>query len=495
MNIFDRTFHPDEANQAFTTGRLLETGTYRYDPQDHHGPTLYYAAATLQKAAGHHSIATLDPTLLRCTPLIFAVATLVLGCLAIRKLTGRLWIGMLFALLLGTSPIFVFFATDFIQEMLLASFTMMMFWTATNYLLFKPSTLNPQPSTTLTLKRPTWALLFGITAGLAFATKETSLLTFAAAGVSGLLLYFTRHHASDTQALKQSNTQTIILAFAGFLLTSVLFYSSFGANWPGVYNAFIAAPLSYLHRAAGSAVSPGAAAHVHPWWQHFKWRFTANGRFAMIPLLALFALTFRPRRFLHLYAVVLLLLYSFIPYKTPWCALQIILPLAIAPCVAFPPCGGIYSRVAAALLAATIGCNAAGLCALNRDPDAKDIPYNYASASPQVKELAALVLNILTPSSPQPSTLNPQPPHHLFAAIALPPEDTWPLPFYLRTAGDKIGYWTSFGELEALAGLGAKPSVVVVPAEEGHLVQPLFPHLRNTKRFEMRPHVRVRAFW
>ena len=48
---------------------------------------------------------------------------------------------------------------------------------------------------------------------------------------------------------------------------------------------------------------------------------------------------------------------------------------------------------------------------------------------------------------------------------------------------------------EALAGLGSKPSVVVVPAEEGHLVQPLFPHLKNTKRFEMRPRVRVRAFW
>ena len=82
-----------------------------------------------------------------------------------------------------------------------------------------------------------------------------------------------------------------------------------------------------------------------------------------------------------------------------------------------------------------------------------------------------------------------------FAAVALPPDDTWPLPFYLRTVKDKVGYWTQFGELEALAGLGRKPIVVVVPAEEGHLVQPLFPHLKNTKRFEMRPRVRVRAFW
>ena len=76
MSIFNRTFHPDEANQAFTTGRLLETGVYKYDPKDHHGPTLYYAAAAVQKAAGNNSTATLDGTLLRCTPLLFAVIAL-----------------------------------------------------------------------------------------------------------------------------------------------------------------------------------------------------------------------------------------------------------------------------------------------------------------------------------------------------------------------------------------------------------------------------------
>ena len=84
--IFDRTFHPDEANQAFTVGKLLETGQYVYRPEDHHGPTLYYAAAALQKAYGHDSTATLDGTLLRCTPLLFAVLTLVFGFLALRKL-------------------------------------------------------------------------------------------------------------------------------------------------------------------------------------------------------------------------------------------------------------------------------------------------------------------------------------------------------------------------------------------------------------------------
>ena len=37
-----RPMHPDEANQAYKTGELLDTGAYAYDPTAHHGPTLYY---------------------------------------------------------------------------------------------------------------------------------------------------------------------------------------------------------------------------------------------------------------------------------------------------------------------------------------------------------------------------------------------------------------------------------------------------------------------
>ena len=569
MNIFDRTFHPDEANQAFTTGRLLETGTYRYDPQDHHGPTLYYAAAALQKAAGHSTTATLDGTLLRCTPLLFAVLALVFGFFAIRKITRRTWLGLLFVLLLGTSPIFVFFATDFIQEMLLASFTMMMFWAATNYLLYATPSAPQTSQTSQTFKKPTWALLFGVAAGLAFATKETSILSFIAAGIAALLVFLlqkrppfqssttihqlpsTNYHLPTTNYQLPSTIYHLptLLAFAGFLLTATLFYSSFGDNWNGVYNAFIAAPLSYLHRAAGSAASQGAAAHIHPWWQYLEWLFlgkahitqchiggtapnVAAGAIALgwcaIPLLfrgirqKITPSLLHAAAFLTLYTTILLAFYSAIPYKTPWCALQIHIGYLAASFVGFlvfgelialfqhwmknmdsgafsrnwrPISGKTLSSIIATVAVATVIAVEYGpqLTCLIRDPDSKDIPYNYAAASPQVKELAALILSTInsklqTSNSKLPTT-------NSFAAVALPPEDTWPLPFYLRAAGDKIGYWTSFGELENLAGLGHTPTVVVVPAEEGHRVQPLFPHLKNTKRFEMRPHVRVRAFW
>lgn len=480
---FSRTFHPDEANQAFTTGRLIETGSYAYNPSDHHGPTLYYAAAAIQKVAGHNSTASLDGTLLRCTPLVFAILALAFGFLATRKITRRIWPGILFALLLGTSPIFVFFSTDFIQEMLLTSFTMAMLWSATNY--FIPGGR---------LKPGSWALVFGISSGLAFATKETSILTFAAAVVA--TIPFVAMHRKEIRL----RPRDAVLAIAGFALTATMLFSSFCNNWQGVYNAFVAAPLSYLHRAAGSAASQGAAAHVHPWWQYLDWLFAprhgCGELFMLLPVLvaASFGSLRRPSVIVAAsYTAALALLYSAIPYKTPWCALQIAAGLCLAAALSlaaiFDAARNRHSRCAWIAFTFFTLCPAVSHCIgvahLNRDPDSKEIPYNYASASPQVKDLAALVIE----------NTSGQDGKTAFAAVALPPEDSWPLPFYLRSIGDRVGYWTTFGELEALAGLGGKPSVVVVPAEEGHLVQPLFPHLKNTKRFEMRPRVRVRAFW
>ena len=518
--LLDRTFHPDEANQAFTTGRLLETGTYRYDPKDHHGPTLYYAAAAIQKAAGNSSTATLDATLLRCTPLVFAAITVVLGFSAVRRITRSTATGLAFAALLATAPMFVFFATDFIQEMLLVCFTTMMLWAGTGY--FAPHTSGEAKA-----RQGKWALLFGIAAGLAFSTKETSVLSFAAAAIAGIpFLHGWRKRNGDSGGNGLNATSHAVLALLGFILTSAVMYSSFTENWHGVYDAFVSAPLSYIHRAVGDASSKGAAAHIHPWWQYLKWVFCGNVvkdgvlhwtcRFSEItvlvqilllqlPVVAVcFALKKHPspsirNGYLYVcaYTVILFALYSAIPYKTPWCSLQMLLGVMLSLSLgyalitdilakAYPNARSAAIMIPLALSASVLfGEHMDGIRRMVAEPDSKDIPYNYAAASPQVKDMAATISDaIIDKTSGFP-----------FVAVAIPTEDTWPLPFYLRSVNGKVGYWTRFEELETLAEIGGKPDVVVVPAEDGHLVQPLFPYLKHTKRFEMRPHVRIRVFW
>ncbi len=538
--IFDRTFHPDEANQAFTVGKLLETGVYTYKPTDHHGPTLYYAAAPLQQAFGHHTTAQLDGTLLRCTPLVFAVAGLVFLYLAVlrlvRRATGLIgWksfaLPLLPVVLLGTAPLFVFYATDFIQEMLLVCFTLMMFWAGTGY--FLPGKR---------LKRGTWALLFGIAAGLAFATKETCVLTFAA--FFGAALPFLVSHFRRTRTLP-FRTNDIVLGLMGGLLTAVILFSSFAQDWNGVYNAFVAAPLSYVHRAAGDAASDGAAWHVHPWWQHLQWLFLGNppknGHFDLTfaNLKALFHFlclllpvglwcAFGNRRdeahrplviaFLgtSLFTALLLVFYSAIPYKTPWCTLQILVPFLVAISLGYylareaflqlglrrgkspTACAWVTSLIFLVAFPASIIAteHLPGLTKINKTPDSPEIPYNYAHSSPEVRELADCVANAIAQTHNKARTeSSSESAQHPFIAVALPATDTWPFPFYNRTLESITGYWTRFEDLIALEKNGCKPTVVIVPMAEGHLAQALFPYLKNTRRFYMRPGVRVRVFW
>lgn len=546
--LLDRTFHPDEANQAFTVGRLLETDRYTYRPTDHHGPTLYYAAAPLQKAFGHADTQSLDGTLLRCTPLVFGVLALVAlfqavhgfvrhfgrsaGEDAVNATGGRLLpllAGAAAAVLLGTSPLFAFYATDFIQETLLACFTVLALKCAVGYAV---SRLPPEdPARPRRLKPGTWALFFGFSVGLCFATKETCSLTFAAAALAAapfLALHVRRNGLASLARVVRPND--LVLALLAFGITSAVLFSSFCQDWTGVYNAFVAAPLSYFHRAAGEAAAGGADWHVHPAGQYLSWlilgRPTAAEAvrgfshlhpplhvaflLAMVALLRFRGLAREQLRrplvqaFLgaSLYAVLLLALYSAIPYKTPWCAVQILLGFVVAAALGYAaatrlaldirkagrsvrPAFGAYAVFLLLPVLAGVAEHLPGLKLMNADPDAKAVPYNYAHASPEVKDLAACVDAAMRAADARKA----------FCAVSLPPEDTWPFPWYNRPWEPLTGYWTKFEDLVELEKTGAKPTVVVVPMKEGHLVQPLFPHLKHTKRFYVRPGVRARVFW
>ncbi|MCQ2388573.1 MAG: glycosyltransferase family 39 protein [Kiritimatiellae bacterium] len=480
MNPFSRTFHPDEANQAFTVGKLLETGRFVYDPSDHHGPTLYYAAAPLQKAFGHADCASLDGDLLRATPLVFAVLTLVFAALACKRLVGK---ALLPVLPLATLPCLFFHATDFIQEALLGCFLAAAFYFGVRY---AQSTVSAGR-----IKPGSWAILLGVALGLAAATKETCVLSFAAAAVA--LAPCLRGFARP-----RNLSQHVVLCAVAAAVTALAFYSDFGRDFSGV-RSLLEMPLAYWRRAAGSAeASVGACWHVHPWHWYFSRCFThGNGGAAALgaAFVLLAAIRFAQRRispaaaFVSVYAVVLLAAYSAIPYKTPWCMLTVLEAMALA-CglLAFAEKrgGGTDSRATrfCMLLLAIVSAEQVLDCGvIARDPDSDKIPWNYANASPQARELAEAAGEVLRANGDG------------FLAVALPPENTWPFPWYNRANEKRTGYWTAFEGLEDLAKRGEKPVAVIVPAEEGHLVQPLFPHLKNTKRFEMRPKVRVRLFW
>ena len=510
--LFDRTFHPDEANQAFAVGKLLETGSYTYNPADHHGPTLYYAAAPVQKLCGATGTSSLEEIPLRSVPLAFAVLTLVFAFLAARRLiadqaaarvvpcaSGRAgratlpWILALLAVLpLATLPILFFFSTYFIQETLFGCFLAGMFWCGVEY--FHAAKFPGR------VKPGTWAMFLGVFAGLAFATKETSVIAFLSTAVAAAPFAIAARKRKKEKLFPEKAASHAVIAATAGLLTSVLLFSSFATNWAGVYAAFIEAPLSYIGRAGGSAASEGAADHVHEWWWYLKVLFGYPifncrwlGALFLVGLAGAYRRPSKPVAFVSLYAVASLAVYSLVPYKTPWCMLTVAEAMAFAAGLNIVVAGEGFSLkqvltmpmwrrlvcsplLHMALLALTVVTQYFLCEKIARYQDNPMIPYNYANASWDVRNAAEFAMRKLAEER------DPE----AYAAVCLPAEDTWPLPWYLRKS--KAGYWQSIDALPL--DLPKKPAVVILGDDDSEKrMEMRFPELNGGATYGIRPGV------
>lgn len=155
-----RPMHHDEANQAVRFGTLLETGEYRYDRNDHHGPTLYYLTLPFAWMRGQGTLAAVDERTLRMVPAIFGAGLLLLF-LPLSRGLGRTAVAAA-AALAAVSPVLTYYSRFYIQESLFVFFALAFLVALGRYAL-RPG-LAP-------------AIWSGALAGLAYATKETSLLS------------------------------------------------------------------------------------------------------------------------------------------------------------------------------------------------------------------------------------------------------------------------------------------------------------------------------
>src|SRR5437899_7290713 len=121
LRLDERPMHNDEGVNAFKFGQLWQQGSYRYDPNEHHGPSLYYAALVLGKLTGAPDLAQYSETRLRLATVAFGLGLLLLLPLLTDGLgrMGTVWA----ALFIATSPALVFYSRYFIHETLLVFFT------------------------------------------------------------------------------------------------------------------------------------------------------------------------------------------------------------------------------------------------------------------------------------------------------------------------------------------------------------------------------------
>src|SRR5688500_8998286 len=209
--------HNDEANQAVKFGALLERGEYRYDAHDHHGPTLYYLSLPAAWLRGQPTFGSLDEYTLRGVTALFGAATILLLPLLARGV-GRTAV-VAAAVLAALSPALVFYSRMFIQESLFACFT----------ILFVIALGRVATGAGLG-----WSALAGVAAGLAVATKETSVIVLPAALVACAMAWWS---LSPAQRPVLSGRHWHRAAFVGLstaALVAALFYSSFFADPRGV---------------------------------------------------------------------------------------------------------------------------------------------------------------------------------------------------------------------------------------------------------------------
>ncbi len=472
-----RPMHHDEANEAIRFGILLETGEYQYDKNDHHGPTLYYLTLPSAWIRGQKILSSLDEHTLRVVPAIFGGCLILLICLLAQDLGRRAIV--ISAFLASLSPALTYYSRFYVQESLLAFFILGFLISLGKYLL-RPNIV--------------WALWTGAFAGLAYATKETSVILIIAAAtaciLAGLLHKKTgtiaghrnsvlRDQAGFQMSLGQSKSHFVIrsahfLAAAGLaILIAVVFYTSFFSNPSGILESIRAFGI-YLHR----GIDPGMHSHSWSYYLQILSFSSSEGLFwteGLILVLAVAGIVFAFgiyrmakkgtistvtlfwMRYIGCYALLVTAVFSIVRYKTPWNLIHFHIGfILLAGCGAslllqLPKARFIRGLLIAVLVAAGCHLGLQDLKANYRYPADTRNPYVYAQTSPDFLRLARRVADL--------AALHPDGADTPVKVIAGPSEQ-WPLPWYVRNMR-RVGYWTNTAE----AGRLDDASVLVASQE------------------------------
>ena len=482
-----RPMHHDEANQAYKFGQLLEKGEYRYDPADHHGPTLYYFSLPFAWLSGQKTYAALTENTLRGVAVFFGLLLLLVLLTSGKYLkTGeKSWAAVFLAL----SPPLIYFNRFYIQETLFVAFGLafvIFLWRFFQ----KPD-----------YKEATW---LGISAGLLYAAKETSLIVLATSILALVVVWFLswgrsrkrRSHKSESrgsqkEVLAEIKKVALPLALAIFLFLAIsfVFYSSFFQHPQGFLDSFRA-----FSAYGQKAFDPGW--HRHGFWYYFSLLFYHKGSghspvFSEIPFLLLalagVVLSFARirlksaenfRGYLALFSLFTALVYSVIPYKTPWNMLIFYTGFLILAGLGFVYVLELIKIRQAKIILAGVLLFWTGWQAYLVNfyfHSYPDNPYVYAQTSPDFLRLVARVDEL--------SQVAAEGKNMLIRVIA-PPDETWPLPWYLRKY-TQVGYWTSNEQVEAL-----EPAEIVIMSagEAGKRSEPEMESY-STQYFSLRPEV------
>ena len=412
-----RPMHTDEAVNAYIVGQMLAGQAFNYDPQDRHGPALAALTFPLARIEGARSFSDLTESKLRLTSVIAGAITILLFGVA-ADIFGFLP-SLLAALLFAVAPLPVYYDRYFIHESLFCAATFGLILTAW------------RASQTSSIG---FGALAGACAAFMVACKETAILSMIAMAAATLL--FSLLDLRGKSPVKSLRPRSLLAAAATFVVLAAVLFTWFGRNGTAL-TALIRAIPNLLARAGGQG-------HQKPFWYYGR-LLTGGWSGGLLVALAILGLLIvlrkrdaSPYRWLAYYGLSIAGIYSLTPYKTPWLALNLWLPITLFAAAAIE----FFARRAANKLhrraAAPVFCILLILLGvmIARDtrqrvflhPADESNPYAYAQTSDDILGLPVEIADLAR----QRGISTPR--------IAVIAADPWPLPWYLRHF-PQVGFW------------------------------------------------------
>jgi uncharacterized protein (TIGR03663 family) len=436
--------HHDEGVNGNFMVRLVREGFYQYDPENYHGPTLYYFSALIpwtvkllfgSSARDNYGLTTFN---IRLVTVIFGLATIWLVFLLRRRLGTIATLAA--GLMLAVSPGAVYLSRYFIHESLFVFFTVGI--VVAGIKLYDE-------------RNPSYLIPAGASAALLFATKETAMISAGVLIIAlALTLFYMRLISKPSRPpARRRATEAggfsgfvdelggtfqvgyhLIIAIIVFLALYLLFYSSFLTNNKGIMDSL---------QTFAVWTKTGRAAHVHDASQYVVWLVREEAPLLFLGAIGAGIIVLKPKNSLALFSALwgfgLLAAYSLIPYKTPWLMLNFVVPLAL---IAGYAIQAIYEldrgqlRLVAVIFLVAIGIatyQSIDLNFINYDNDNEKYVYVYAHSKREMLDLVNQVEAIAKEHN-GPAT-----------GITIVSPDYWPLPWYFRNF-PRTGY---FGRMAA----------------------------------------------
>ncbi len=455
--------HDEGVNGNFLT-RLVREGQYHYDPENYHGPTIYYFSAFIPwvfrfflgtAAQDKYGLNTIT---IRLVPALFGLATVWLVLLLRRNLGS---IGTLAAAtLIAISPGSVYLSRYFIHETLFVFFALGLVVAALKY---------------SEEGHPIYLALAAISAALLFATKETAIISVGvlaiALAVTWLYRFIRRRDLERETNKRASRSQEAdrkprlldrlggprkvltwaFIAIAIFVGLNVLFYSSFFQNYPeGVYDSV---------RTFKFWTKTGTTAHVHPLTTYVYWLIRQEAPILFLATVGAGLIIWKPRNafalFVALWGFGTLAAYSLIAYKTPWLGLNFIIPLALVAGYGLQMIWeqslaqlGLIAGILAVAIAIS-GYQTIDLNFFNYDNDAQYYVYVYAHTRRETLAMLKEIDKVVERTQQGGQT-----------GITIVAPEYWPLPWYFRDF-TRVGY----------NGRMSASSEPIIIAEEGQAAE------------------------